>query len=177
MNQLSSLRLLIADAHEDTRLLLETLFQSEGASVQSAASGTDAIQQFDLHPPDVVLCEIALPGVDGYALLHHIRLHDTLAQRQTPVIAVTAWNDYTSSARTGALDFNAWVMKPTDPDALVAEVLRFTPVNRSWCTCRFARVQRLHRKLQCLTPFQRAARMRFPKLLPMPLQQEFNPAL
>jgi CheY-like chemotaxis protein len=177
MNHLSSFSVLIADAHEDTRLLLETLFQSEGASVRSAASGTDAIQQFDLHTPDVVLCNIALPGVDGYALLHHIRQCDTIAQRQTPVIAVTAWSGYTSSTRTGALDFNAWVMKPIDLDVLVAEVLRFMSVNRSLCTCRSARVQRLHPKLQRLAAFQLAARMRFPRLLPTPLQQEFNPAL
>jgi CheY-like chemotaxis protein len=150
MNRLSKCCFLIVDAHEDTRLLLETLFESEGATVQGAATGPDAIQQFALHSPDIVICDIALPAMNGYTLLQHIRTHDMLFQRRTRVIAVTAWIGDSGSNSTLIGEFDAWLMKPIDLDDLMTQVVRFTTHNRVWLMHRFSKLRHSYHKLQRL---------------------------
>ena len=64
---------LVVDDDEDTREILRSLLSGAGASVHVAASADEAIRLAVAVPPDVVICDIAMPGQDGYALLDSLK--------------------------------------------------------------------------------------------------------
>lgn len=172
--KLSGYRLLIVDACEGTRLLYKALFEQEGAHVQIASSGIDALQQFALYAPDAVICDIALPGLDGIALLHQIRTHALIAKRQTPIVAATAWEPGLIANSTTAAQFDAWFIKPVNLEEIVAQVARLAALHRSWTT---SRATRLHRNSQRFARFRSVAQLRFPQLPLTNLEPDLNPAV
>jgi len=164
MNTLSGCRVLIVDAHADTRLLYQTMFAAEGAIVHSAASGIDAVQILELQTLDTVICDIALPGLDGFALLRHLRTHNRIAARQTPIIAVTGLHRSAVSTNSSVFEFDAWLSKPVDLDVLVSQVLREITVNRtSYKRDRF-NIHPLRRKLGHLVELRSAAQSGWARL-------------
>jgi DNA-binding NarL/FixJ family response regulator len=67
-------RIVIADDHEPTRVLLRTLIELEGMEVVAEAEdGHEAVELAVRHEPDVVLLDLNLPGLDGIAAAHRIR--------------------------------------------------------------------------------------------------------
>ena len=70
-------KLLFADDEESIRLLYKEEFEEQGYEVILAADGHEALEQFSLHAPDLLVIDIKMPGMDGIELLqrHHLR-HD-----------------------------------------------------------------------------------------------------
>jgi CheY-like chemotaxis protein len=87
-----------------------------------AASVDEALEAMIARPPDVVLCDIAMPGRDGYELLRAARGRTGLVAR-TPFVALTAHVQEHERRRSLAEGFSVHVPKPVDPAALV-EVVR-----------------------------------------------------
>jgi CheY-like chemotaxis protein len=115
--------ILVVDDTEDNLLLLSQLFKDE-YRVRIAQSGEKAlvICQSD-DPPDLVLLDIMMPGIDGFEVARRMREHPT--SETIPVIFVTAMTDVSARHKgleLGAVDF---VSKPIDPDELKPRVRNF----------------------------------------------------
>ena len=117
--------ILIIDDDRLTRLSISTVLGRAGHRVEEAASGKDGLSRIAEVRPAVVLADIALPDMDGFAVLRAVHAqHPTL-----PVILMSA--DATAAmardaVRQGAF---AWLDKPCDPaelEAVIARVVQLT---------------------------------------------------
>ena len=120
---LRGVRLLVVDDHADTRELLKALFESAGAIVQTADSAAAGMSIAATAPPDLLVADIAMPGVDGYTFVRSFR--DVCLG--VPCIAVSAYARPEDAARARAAGFDGYHSKPIvaeDLLTLAAEVLR-----------------------------------------------------
>ena len=110
-------QLLVVDDDALLRRSLTFVLERAGYQVSAAATGEDALRAAALHPPDLVLLDIGLPGMDGLDVLQ--ALHERF---DVPVILVTARRrelDEVLGLRLGADDY---VTKPFDNDVLLAHI-------------------------------------------------------
>ena len=100
--------ILVADDDEMQRFLMSESLEAEGFQVELVANGIDAVEQAEALRPDVVLLDVVMPGMDGYAVCAALR---ALAfGEQLPIVMVTGQDDIDSIARAydaGATDFIA----------------------------------------------------------------------
>ncbi|WP_445633013.1 Response regulatory domain-containing protein [Nostoc sp. DSM 114161] len=117
---LKELRLLVVDDDPDTRKILATLFKLEGSEVMTVASAPEALEAMLHFKPNILICDICLPGEDGYSLLEKIRmLNKEQTQPEIPAIALTAFvheEDRTYALLAG---FQSYLYKPVDLKELV----------------------------------------------------------
>lgn len=90
--------LLIVDDEIQVRKLLETLLRHEGYQTVSAASGEEALQLVAQRPPDLILLDIMMPGMDGYEVANQLKGNQATAN--IPIIMLSALSE--SSARLSA---------------------------------------------------------------------------
>jgi two-component system, cell cycle response regulator DivK len=111
---------LIVEDYEDAREMYAEYLQYAGFRVAEARNGIEALQIAQEQLPDVILMDLALPGMDGWEATR--RLKSDERTRRIPVIAVTghALSGHSDTARKAGCD--AFVSKPCLPDALVLEV-------------------------------------------------------
>jgi CheY-like chemotaxis protein len=84
--------------------------------VAVAYSGRDGVQAAEQYQPDVVLCDIELPGLDGYWVARMLRDNPTTAKAR--LIAMTACGQDEDRCRLHEAGFEQHLVKPLDPDAL-----------------------------------------------------------
>jgi CheY-like chemotaxis protein len=114
-----------ADVADSLRILLELL----GHEVRVAYTGPEGVRTAHEFRPEVVLCDIGLPGLDGFGVAGELR-HDDVTAR-TRLIAVTAYGDDATRQRALASGFDLLVTKPADPAALLQLVAQSAPGQRS----------------------------------------------
>lgn len=114
---LSQMRILIVDDSVDTVDMLSRLFEMDGAIVNTARSGAEALRIVGHEHFDVILSDISMPGMDGFELLHLLR--DLPATKDTPVLALTGFGRAEDVARAKAEGFFSHVTKPIDLGQLV----------------------------------------------------------
>jgi PAS domain S-box-containing protein len=118
---------LLAEDDADTLAAVRIILEREGATVIAGSSGDEALQQ--LGPgrrPDIVVTDLIMPGMDGYALLDEIRVLGKRGDRRwrgVPVVALSAALLAETEGRSMA-GFDAVLAKPVDPDHLVATIRR-----------------------------------------------------
>ena len=102
--------LLIVDDEPQVRKLLETLLQHEGYQTLSASSGEEALQLVARQPPDLILLDIMMPGMDGYEVASQLKGDETTAG--IPIIMLSALSE--PSARVSGLETGAeeFISKP-----------------------------------------------------------------
>jgi signal transduction histidine kinase len=112
MTQQSAPIILIVDDEAPNRRLLETLLRPEGYLTLSAANGEEALASVARQPPDLILLDIMMPGMDGYQVASILKADP--ATSNIPIIMVTSLTD--RSARLVALDAGAEeiMTKPVD---------------------------------------------------------------
>jgi DNA-binding response OmpR family regulator len=117
-------RVMIVDDERQNRELLGIMLAPEGFAVVTAASGADALALVAREPPDIVLLDVMMPGLDGYQVA--AALKGDAATRHIPVILLTGLDD--AQARTlgstaGADDF---LSRPVDREELCARLRALT---------------------------------------------------
>lgn len=116
-------RIGVVEDNADNRLLLRALIEDR-YEILEFASGASALAGLRSDPPDLVLLDIALPDIEGPALLRALRADPRL--RGVPVIAVTAHAMSSDRARLLEAGFNDYVSKPiVDDEAFLATVERW----------------------------------------------------
>jgi CheY-like chemotaxis protein len=119
---LTGLHVLVVDDEADTRDLLRFILVEAGAIVTVTASAPAALEALDQSCFQVLLSDIAMPGMDGYMLLQQVRSRTPETGGTTPAIALTAYASEADQERAIALGFQKHIAKPVDPSELVAIV-------------------------------------------------------
>lgn len=110
-------RIVVADDNEDAALSLGMLLRMEGYSVEIAHDGLDAIRLAEQSAPDVMLLDLGMPGMDGYAVARAaVNASWSQGCRFIALSGRSLEEDY---RRTQALGFTAHLSKPVDVDALL----------------------------------------------------------
>jgi CheY-like chemotaxis protein/anti-sigma regulatory factor (Ser/Thr protein kinase) len=129
-DRLGGVRVLVVDDEADTRDLLATALGHAGAQVEPAASAGEALDALRERRPDVLVCDIGMPGVDGYALLGRVRALPPEEGGLVPAVALTAYARADDRRRALAAGYQIHVAKPVDPDELIAVVARMAGRHR-----------------------------------------------
>ncbi|MFB3827876.1 MAG: ATP-binding protein [Bryobacteraceae bacterium] len=114
--------ILVADDSAPAREWARDVFEPLGYRVIEAVDGGDAVRQVERENPDLVLMDIQMPVIDGYAALARLRENARFAR--LPVIALTAFAMQGDRERALAAGFDGYVAKPVAAGALEAEVRR-----------------------------------------------------
>lgn len=121
-NALAGLDLLVIDDNIDALDIAAAILTAAGANVRQATSGEGGLDQVRARIPSVVLCDLGMPTMDGYAVLAALRDLTRDAVRRLPVIAVTAYASNDHRERCIAAGFNDFVTKPYLASDLVRRV-------------------------------------------------------
>jgi CheY-like chemotaxis protein len=109
-------KILVADDNRDSADSLAMLLQLGGHEVFVAYDGEDAIARAETCRPQVVLLDIGMPRLDGYAVA--ARLRGEPWGREMRLIALTGWGQEDDKARARNAGFDEHLTKPVDPDEL-----------------------------------------------------------
>jgi signal transduction histidine kinase/ActR/RegA family two-component response regulator len=110
--------IVVVEDDEDTRTVLAFMLEAEGARVEAAGRGEDAVTLAGRVRPDVVLCDIGLPDIDGMEVARRLRAQAGLAG--TRLIALTGFGQAEDVRQAIAAGFDAHVTKPVNLDQLMA---------------------------------------------------------
>ena len=119
-DRLDGLRILVVDDEGDTRDLLKQGLEYCGAEVTVAGSAAEALDALTVTVPDILISDIGMPGIDGYALIRQVRALPPERGGNIPAIALTAYTrteDRLQSLRAG---YDMHVPKPVELAELVA---------------------------------------------------------
>jgi CheY-like chemotaxis protein len=113
---------LIAEDNAVNRELLRELLESRGYAVVEACDGREALEVIDQTQPDLLLLDIGMPKMDGFAVLGSIRNNAKLAT--LPVLAVTAYAMQGDREKVLKAGFDGYISKPVNAHSLTKELER-----------------------------------------------------
>ncbi|WP_326538857.1 hybrid sensor histidine kinase/response regulator [Pseudorhodoferax sp.] len=120
--ELAGLCVLVVDDEADARELLQRMLADAGAQVLVADGAEAALQAVAGSRPQVLVSDIGMPQVDGYALLRQVRALGPAQGGDLPAIALTAFARAEDRVRALRAGFRAHVAKPVEPAELVATI-------------------------------------------------------
>ena len=114
----TSRRILVVDDEHTIREVVRRYLEHDGFSVIEAADGQAALDAIDRQPPDLMVLDLMLPGIDGWALTNRLRA----SGHSIPIVMLTARGE--TSDRIYGLDLGAddYISKPFSPQELVSRV-------------------------------------------------------
>lgn len=118
---IAGLRVLVVDDEPDSRRTIAAILEQYGAVVTAAASAKEGLTLSARQSFDVLLCDIAMPDQDGYALIRRIRSSGDEKSR-IPAVALTAYGRPSEREIALAEGFDEYLKKPVEPDELVSIV-------------------------------------------------------
>jgi len=113
---------LVVEDDPETRQFYSDAFEREGFLIAQAHNGFQALEKAFAHPPDLVLTDIAVPGIDGIELCRRLRADERT--RLIPLLAITGYGDRQYSDRARGAGADQVLAKPCDVDQLLSEALR-----------------------------------------------------
>lgn len=121
---LRGIRVLVVDDNPDVRELIAAVLERAQAEVATAASADEALEAVKSKRPDVLLCDLHMPGIDGFELIHRVRAWERTggAGAAIPAAAVSAYASLGRRLRHARDEFQAFLTKPVDPETLVRTV-------------------------------------------------------
>lgn len=105
-------RVLVVDDEERNRRLLVAMLEAEGHVAIQATDGAQALELARQHPPDILLLDSMMPGVDGYEVARALKAD--AATQSIPIVMVTALDDRTARLRGLEAGAEEFVTKPVD---------------------------------------------------------------
>lgn len=122
--EVSGIRILLVEDESDNLKVLSAALRHCGAEVTCAGTGAEALKMVGEARPDVLICDISLPDLDGCDLLPRLRSAEEGTGAQTPALALTVLGRPGEQARIRAAGFDLFRQKPIDPVDLAHEVAR-----------------------------------------------------
>lgn len=95
-----------------------------GATVRTVSSSTGAFEEIDVRHPHIVLCDIEMPGEDGYSFVRRLRRRSGEEGGRIVVVAVTAHTGMQERIRALDAGFDIHIPKPVDPTELQTVIAR-----------------------------------------------------
>lgn len=118
----SATRILVVDDSPVIRLLLEDVLSAVGYEVRVAEDGASALAMMAVRRPDIVLTDLNMPHMDGFALLQAIRSRPALAD--IPVMIISSEDAEAKKARGRDAGIAGWIVKPFEPAELIEALWR-----------------------------------------------------
>ena len=115
-----SARILIVDDTPANIGLVINMLADEGLEVQIATGGEKALELIAIYPPDLVLLDVRMPGIDGFETYRRLRAME--GREDLPVIFVTAKGDVEMESKGAAMGGIDYVTKPIQREVLLALV-------------------------------------------------------
>ncbi len=115
-------KVLIAEDNAVNRELLRELLESRGYTVFEACDGQEALHMIEQTQPDLLLLDIGMPVLDGFAVVRKIRENPRLAK--LPVVAVTAYAMRDDREKILNAQFDGYLSKPVNSGSLTEELDR-----------------------------------------------------
>lgn len=125
---LTGVRVLVIEDDDLTADVLARMASSFGASVTLARDGHAAVEAVARAAPDVILCDLRLPGMDGFQFMDWLRAQPEVAR--IPVVAVTALASDADVMRTWTAGFAGHLVKPFDRSTLGSQLQRLFAARR-----------------------------------------------
>jgi DNA-binding response OmpR family regulator len=110
---------LVVDDEPDIRTVIQINLQQAGYRVVMAANGEEALAALRAEPPDAVLLDVMMPGVDGWSVLQELKTSGSRKLAEIPVFLVTAISDNEQRIRGGIEGAVRYITKPFDPNDLL----------------------------------------------------------
>lgn len=111
--------ILVVDDSPDNVFLIQTILEEEGYAIATAEDGASALAQIEHSPPDLVLLDVMMPGMDGFEVTKRIRQNKKLSF--IPILLITA-HDKPSVAQGLDMGADDFIRKPVEVDELLARV-------------------------------------------------------
>lgn len=122
---LNKLSVLVVEDDPDTREIFTLSLGAVGAQVRSATSAEAALAVLASWKPDIVLCDLHLPGVDGYSLIEHV--HADARWRTIPMISISGSHPEIEVERSQKAGFARHLTKPSKLADIVKAVASVRP--------------------------------------------------
>lgn len=116
-------RVLVVEDNPLNLKLVRDVLQHAGYEVTAAKSGEEGVHAARRTPPDLVLMDLQLPGMDGVETLH--RMRDGVLTPDVPVVAVTAFAMAEDRRRASVAGFDGYLEKPISVRALPTQIAEF----------------------------------------------------
>ena len=119
-NTKNTKQLMLVDDDPNLILLVKDYLEFRGYQVITAGNGREALKLLEQKIPDLIICDVMMPEMDGYSLVEHIRKNS--ATEWIPVLFLSAKGqsqDRVKGLNTGA---DVYIVKPFEPEELVAQV-------------------------------------------------------
>jgi PAS domain S-box-containing protein len=127
---LNGLRVLVVDDEVDARELVTTILQHSGAQVTAAASASEAFSLLSQLKADVLVSDIAMPQVDGYAFIRKVRELEAQRGEYIPALALTAYAKESDRQLSLEAGFQVHLPKPFNPNELVRVITKLAKYKR-----------------------------------------------
>jgi len=119
---LAGLRLVVVDDEPDTREMVASTLEAHGAEVVPLGDAEEALRWLGSNSADLLVSDVAMPRMDGCALIREIRRTGSGAARGIPAVALTAYARPEDRRRALDAGFQDYLTKPVEPEVLVARV-------------------------------------------------------
>jgi signal transduction histidine kinase/ActR/RegA family two-component response regulator len=123
---LSGLHVLVVDDDYDSRQLVSTILSHYQAEARTAEGAKQALAILEGWQPDVLISDLAMPGMSGFELIRRVRERETKSKRKTLAIALTAHAQAEDRLRVLSSGFQTHLPKPVAPAELLAVVASLT---------------------------------------------------
>jgi CheY-like chemotaxis protein len=118
---------LVVDDYDEVRAVTKQALESFGYAVVEAASGVEAVRLAQTVTPNLILMDLSMPNMDGFATIHQLRR--LLGLRHVPVIAVSAHTAREIREDALAAGCREFITKPVHLERLKSVVERHLPLN------------------------------------------------
>lgn len=115
---------LIIDDNDDIRQLLRMTLEFEDFDVLEASGGAAGLEMAHLRRPDMIICDVMMPGMDGHALCQAVTADPDL--RGIPVLMLSALDKKADVDRARAAGARGYLVKPFSPTELMQAVRHLT---------------------------------------------------
>src|SRR4051812_24460069 len=122
---MATARILVIEDNPANLALVEYLLNAFGYVTLTATDGASGVRVAREKRPDLVICDLQMPGLNGYEVLERLRADPAL--QGTPVIAVTAFSMQDDQTKVLAAGFNGYLSKPIEPERFVAQIEEYLP--------------------------------------------------
>jgi CheY-like chemotaxis protein len=115
-----SARVLVIEDNAMNLELIRYLLTATGHALLTATDGPEGVELASRHEPDLIVCDIYLPTMDGYEVARLIKANPALCT--IPLVAVTALAMVGDREKVLAAGFDGYIAKPIDPETFVREM-------------------------------------------------------
>jgi len=116
-------KVLVVDDSLSVRKVVQRALESKRIEVLSAASGSEAMEQIGREAPDLIVCDVIMPDMDGYQICDFVKKHPTLGR--TPVLLISGIVNSTVLERAAKVRSDDVMRKPFAADELIHRIESF----------------------------------------------------